>query len=198
MNRRETITLLGGVAAWPLAARAQQPVRMRRIGVLMPGDESDPLPKALLSAFEQALADLGWTDGRVRIELRRYGDDNNRSRALAQVLVGLQPDIILTSGTPATVAVQRERRGRSQSSLRTWAIPSPAASSSGSTARVETSPDSPSTNPRWEASGLRCSRRSRLDSSGPQSCSIPTRPPRRFSVRSIKDGQPQEAAGPED
>jgi putative ABC transport system substrate-binding protein len=76
----------------------------------MPYDENDPLAKALLSAFEQTLADLGWTDGRVRIELRWYGDDINRSRALAQELVGLQPDIFLTSGTPATVALQRETR----------------------------------------------------------------------------------------
>ena len=84
---------------------------MRRIGVLMPGDENDPVVKPRLSAFTQALADLGWTDGRnVRMDLRWGGDDTNRIRALAQELVGLQPDIILTSGTPATVAVQRETR----------------------------------------------------------------------------------------
>jgi len=64
MNRRETITLLGGVAAWPLAARAQQPVRMRRIGVLLPLDENDPVGKARIDAFTQALAGLGWTVGR--------------------------------------------------------------------------------------------------------------------------------------
>ena len=110
IGRREFIAALGGAAAWPLAARAQPGDRLRRIGVLMPGDESDPLAKALLYAFEQALADLGWSDSRVRIELRSYGDDNNRSRALAQELVGLKPDIILTSGTPATVPVQRETR----------------------------------------------------------------------------------------
>jgi hypothetical protein len=61
INRRETITLLGGAAAWPLAARAQQGERMRRIGVLMPFDENDPEGKRRLSAFTQALADLGWT-----------------------------------------------------------------------------------------------------------------------------------------
>ena len=64
IQRREFITVLGGAAAWPLAARAQQVDRVRRIGVLMPGDENDPRYKTRLSAFTQALADLGWTDGR--------------------------------------------------------------------------------------------------------------------------------------
>ena len=97
--------------SWPLAARAQQGERVRRIGVLMPGDENDPVAKPRFSAFTQALADLGWTDGRnVRMDLRWGGDDTNRIRALAQELVGLQPDIILTGGTPATVALQRETR----------------------------------------------------------------------------------------
>jgi hypothetical protein len=64
MTRRDFITLLGGATAWPLAARAQPGERMRRIGVLMPGDENDPRYKTRLSAFTQALADLGWTDGR--------------------------------------------------------------------------------------------------------------------------------------
>ena len=72
MRRRKFITLLGGAAAaWPMAARAQQADRVRRIGVLMGGDENDPLAKAYVSAFTQALAALGWTDGRnVRIDLR--------------------------------------------------------------------------------------------------------------------------------
>jgi putative ABC transport system substrate-binding protein len=98
-------------AAWPLAARAQQGDRVRRIGVLNFGDESDPVRKAYVSAFTQALAGLGWIDGRnVRIDLRWGGDDTNRIRALAQELIGLKPDIILTSSTPPTVAVQRETR----------------------------------------------------------------------------------------
>ena len=111
MLRREFITLLGGAAAWPLAARAQQRDRVRRIGVLTQYDENDPMAKTMVSAFTQALADLAWTDGRnVRMDLRWAGDDPNRIPALAQELVGLQPDIILTSGTPATVAVQGETR----------------------------------------------------------------------------------------
>src|SRR5262249_4170995 len=111
MKRRSFITLLGGAAAWPLAASAQQGDRVRRIGMLMGPDENDLETKRRVSAFTQALADLGWTDGRnVRIDLRSGGGDANRIRALAQELVGLQPDIILASGTPATVALQREAR----------------------------------------------------------------------------------------
>jgi putative ABC transport system substrate-binding protein len=112
MNRRDFIGALGGAAAWPLAVRAQQGGRVRRIGVLMPGDENDPVYKSRVSAFTQAVGDLGWTDGRnVRIDLRWGGADINRiRRMLAQELVGLQPDIILTAATPPTVAVQRETR----------------------------------------------------------------------------------------
>ena len=110
MTRRKFIAALGCAAAWPLAVRAQGD-RVRRIGVLMPFDENDPLAKPRLSAFTQALAGLGWTDGRnVRMDLRWGGDDINRTRALAQELVGLQPDIIVTYGSPATAAAQRETR----------------------------------------------------------------------------------------
>jgi putative ABC transport system substrate-binding protein len=110
-NRRDFITGLGGAAAWPLAAQAQQGNRMRRIGVLMPGDENDPEQKRRLSVFTQALAGLGWTDGRnVRMDLRWAGGDTNRMRALAQESVGLKPDIIATTSTAATVALQRETR----------------------------------------------------------------------------------------
>jgi putative ABC transport system substrate-binding protein len=111
MKRRDFIAALGGAAAWPIAARAQQGDRVRRIGVLMPADENDPEPKRRYSAFTQGLAALGWTDGRnVRVDLRWAGGDSNRIRALAQELVGLQPDIILAQTTPATVALQRETR----------------------------------------------------------------------------------------
>jgi putative ABC transport system substrate-binding protein len=107
LRRRDFITLLRGAAAWPIAALAQQADRVRRIGVLMPGDENDPMVK--VSAFTQALADLGWTDGRnLRMDLLWGGGDANRMRPLAQELVRLQPDIILTGGTPATAAVQRQ------------------------------------------------------------------------------------------
>ena len=91
MKRRQFITLLGGVAAWPLTARAQQADRARRIGVLMPFDENDPVMKPRVSAFTQALADLGWRNGRnVRMDPRWHGGNADRIRALAQELVGLQ------------------------------------------------------------------------------------------------------------
>ena len=109
MRRREFIAALGSAAAWPVVARAQQGDRVRRIGVLVSGDENDPRGKTVVSAFTQALAELGWADGRsVRMDLRWRGGDINRLRALAQELVGLQPEIIVTSNTSATVAVQRE------------------------------------------------------------------------------------------
>jgi putative ABC transport system substrate-binding protein len=111
LRRREFIVGLGGAAAWPLAAWAQQGNRVRRIGVLMPGDENDPVGKSFVSAFIQALAGLGLTFGRdLPMDLRWGGGDINRTRALAQELVGLQPDVILAGGTPATVALQRETR----------------------------------------------------------------------------------------
>jgi putative ABC transport system substrate-binding protein len=119
MNRRKLITLLGGAASWPLAARAQQGGdRVRRMGVLVAGDENDPWFKPRVSAFTQALADLGWTDGRnLRMDNRWFGDDINRMRAFAQELVGLQPDIIVTGTTRRPLPSSR-RRGRSRSSLR--------------------------------------------------------------------------------
>ena len=111
LRRRDFIAGLGGAAAWPLAARAQQGDRIRRIGVLMPFDENEPVAKAYVSAFTQALAELGWTEGHnVRMDLRWYGDDGNRIRALDQELVGLRPDIIVTIATRPTAAVQRETR----------------------------------------------------------------------------------------
>src|SRR6516225_4217787 len=106
MRRRDFIAGLGSAAAWPVGVRAPQGDRVRRIGVLMVGDETDPARKTYVSVFTQALAGLGWTEGRnVRIDLRWGGGDINRIRALAQEVVGLQPDIIVASGTAAAVAV---------------------------------------------------------------------------------------------
>ena len=112
MRRREFITLLGGaVAAWPLAASAQQGDRVRRIGVLTGFDENDPAAKLRLSALTQALGGLSWIEGRnVWVDVRWTGEDINRMRTLAQELVGLKPDIILANSTAATVALQRETR----------------------------------------------------------------------------------------
>jgi putative tryptophan/tyrosine transport system substrate-binding protein len=108
MKRRTFIAGLGSAVAWPLVARGQQGERIRRIGVLVPYDENDPKAKARLSAFTQALADLGWTDRNVGMDIRWGGGDASRMRALAHELVGLKPDIIATNTSPATVAVQRE------------------------------------------------------------------------------------------
>jgi putative ABC transport system substrate-binding protein len=108
VKRRQFIAGLVGAAAWPVAARAQQGDRVRRIGVLMTGDENDPELKRRYSAFTQALADLGWAGGRnVRMDLRWGGVDTNRIQALSKELVDLQPEVILGGATPATAALQR-------------------------------------------------------------------------------------------
>jgi putative ABC transport system substrate-binding protein len=110
MRRREFISLVGSAAAsLPLVARAQQPERMRRIGVLMAFDENDPKTKGWFSNFTQGLAELGWTDGRtVRMDVRWAAGSVDLMRTFAKELVQLQPDVILTGATPATAAVQRE------------------------------------------------------------------------------------------
>jgi putative ABC transport system substrate-binding protein len=111
MRRREFIAGLGSAAAWPVAAIAQQGDRVRRIGVIIAWDENDPEGKLRYSAFTQALADFGWTDGRnARMDVRWTAGDINQIRALAQELVGLQPDILLGATTPATAALQRKTR----------------------------------------------------------------------------------------
>jgi putative ABC transport system substrate-binding protein len=99
MKRREFITLLGGAAAWPLSARAQQPQRMRRIGVLLSLAADDPETLGRAGAFLQGLQQLGWTDGRnVRIDYRMTAGDADRTRTYAAELVALAPDVILASG----------------------------------------------------------------------------------------------------
>jgi putative ABC transport system substrate-binding protein len=100
MRRREFIAGLGGTAAaWPLAARAQQADRMRRIGVLMSLAADDPETQARIAAFQQGLQQLGWTDGRnVRIDTRWATGDAGRTRQYADELVALAPDVILASG----------------------------------------------------------------------------------------------------
>jgi putative ABC transport system substrate-binding protein len=98
-TRREFVTLLGGAAAWPLAAHAQQPERMRRIGVLIPYAADDPEGQARIAAFLQGLQQLGWTEGRnVRIDYRWSAGDADRARRYAAELVALAPDVILASG----------------------------------------------------------------------------------------------------
>jgi putative tryptophan/tyrosine transport system substrate-binding protein len=110
VRRREFITLVGSSAAvWPLAVRAQQPERLRRIGVLIGFAESDPAVQSWLGAFRGTLAKLGWTEGsNLRIEVRWAGDDPDRMKTFAKELVDLRPDAILSVTTPVTNALIRE------------------------------------------------------------------------------------------
>jgi len=111
MRRREFIVGLVGAAGWPLAARAQQPDRMRRIGVLMGFDENDPESKAEFSVFVKGLAELGWAAGsNLRMDVRWAAGNVDQMRAFAKEMVGLQPDVILANTTPMTAALQRETR----------------------------------------------------------------------------------------
>jgi putative tryptophan/tyrosine transport system substrate-binding protein len=102
MGRREFVALLGSAATWPLAAHAQQPERVRRIGVLMGIAATDPEGQARIATFLQALRQLGWTDGRnVQIDTRWGAGDADRLRRFAAELVALAPDVILASGGSA-------------------------------------------------------------------------------------------------
>ena len=110
-SRRAFITLIGGAAAWPLAARAQQRGRMRRIGVLMNLASDDAEGQARLAAFHQGLQQLGWTvGGNVQIDYRFGEGDAERYRRSASELVALAPDVLVTTGAPAVEALQRTTR----------------------------------------------------------------------------------------
>ena len=112
MKRRDFIALLGGAAAaWPLAARAQQRERMRRIGVLMSLTADDPEVPARVAALAQGLADLGWTIGRnLQIDYRWGAGDADHSRRYAAELLALVPDVILAVASPAVAALQQATR----------------------------------------------------------------------------------------
>jgi ABC-type uncharacterized transport system substrate-binding protein len=109
-SRRQFITLAGGAAAWPLAARAQQPDRVRRIGVLMGYTESDPDARAWYAAFRETLQRIGWTEGRnAQIDTRWAAPDDGESmRYFAKEIVALQPNVILSSTTPPTKALLQQ------------------------------------------------------------------------------------------
>jgi putative ABC transport system substrate-binding protein len=109
MRRRDFITLVGAAAAWPIAARAQLGERMRRVGVLMQSDETDPVVKAQLGFFVQGLRSLGWIDGQnLRLDVRWSGGDAEHTRANATDLIALSPDAILSATTPALTALVRQ------------------------------------------------------------------------------------------
>jgi putative tryptophan/tyrosine transport system substrate-binding protein len=112
VKRRTFITLVGGAAAWPLAARAQQPGGMRRIGILFGGfSDTDPEPRARIEAFRRHLQELGWIDGRnIKIDLRFGAGDANRMRAYAEELIGMMPDVLAANSGPAVAAFARQTK----------------------------------------------------------------------------------------
>jgi len=111
LKRRDFITLLGGAAVWPLAARAQQGGPMRRVGALMPGSETDMEEQSRVTGFQQGLAKTGWTKGHnVQIDYRWGALDTDRTRAFAIELVGLRPDVLFAGNTTALAALHRATR----------------------------------------------------------------------------------------
>jgi putative ABC transport system substrate-binding protein len=109
MRRREFITLIGGAAAWPLKARAQQPGGIRRVGVLMGVPENDAEYQAFLAAFRNGLQELGWAEGRnIRIDTRWAGLDVELVQRFAKELIALQPDLILSQSTPTTAVLKQQ------------------------------------------------------------------------------------------
>ena len=161
MRRREFITLLGGATVWPLAARAQQPERVRQIGVFMRLSESDPVTKGYLTALSGGLAPLGWSENRnLQFEKRLTGGDDVATNTAAADLVRLNPDVILAHGTETSRIMQQHTRTiplvfttvttRSAAGwLRVWRAP------------AATSLDSPTSNSRWPVNGSNCLRRLR-------------------------------------
>src|SRR5215468_4279883 len=110
LRRRDFIAALGGAAAWPLAARAQQRERLRRIAVLMPLVADDPGSQVAIAGFLQGLQELGWSVGRnIRIDYRWPGPDRERARTYAAELVALAPDVILTAGLGVRPMLQATR-----------------------------------------------------------------------------------------
>jgi putative ABC transport system substrate-binding protein len=122
VKRREFVTLLGcTAAAWPLAARAQNPERMRRVGVLMGYPEGDWQGQANLAAFREGLQHHGWVEGRnIRVDYRWAGGDADKARRFAKELVGITPDVIVPSTNQVTAILQQRALYRSYSYL--WAI----------------------------------------------------------------------------
>jgi putative ABC transport system substrate-binding protein len=111
MNRREFIPLLGSAAAWPLTVRAQQPPRVRRIGVLMSFAPGHAVGLRRAKIFTQALQDLGWTEGQnIRIDYRWPGGDIEQIQSLAKELVGSRPDVLVGIGPASTTAFQQATR----------------------------------------------------------------------------------------
>src|SRR5262245_19357572 len=111
MKRRAFITLLGGAAAWPVAARAEKSDGVRRVGVIMGFAENDEVWHAYLASFRQGLHELGWVDGRnIRFDYRFTGDSEERMRVMAEEVVALQPEVILVSTNSVVSATLKATR----------------------------------------------------------------------------------------
>lgn len=111
MRRRDFIKFFGGAALWPLSAQAQQPERMRLIGILLPAAVGDPAAKRQLAAFVRQLEELDWAEGRnLQIDYRWGAGDPERMQVFAKELVELQPNVILARSTPVTAALLRQTR----------------------------------------------------------------------------------------
>jgi putative ABC transport system substrate-binding protein len=111
MRRREFVTLVGSAIVWPFAADAQQPDRMRRIGVLISSASDDPVAQARVATFVQGLRQLGWTDGgNVRIDIRWVSNNVDNGRKYAAELIALAPDVILAGGGLATTSLLQATR----------------------------------------------------------------------------------------
>jgi ABC transporter substrate binding protein len=158
LRRREFIMLLGGVAAWPLVARAQQGERVRRVGVLAGGTATG---RTEFAAFQQALEQLGWSEGRnLRIEYRWGAGDAANTRKHVEQLVALAPDVIVAVGASPLAPLLQATRDLPIVfvSVSTRSAPALSRACRG---RVPTPPASRSSNTAWPASGCSCSRRSR-------------------------------------
>ena len=111
IKRRKFLALLGGAAVWPLTGYAQQPERMRRVGVWLPQSENHPEARARVAAVGRALADFGWVEGKnIRIDYRFASGNPTLFKTYAAELVGLSPDVILAASTPGLAAVREQTR----------------------------------------------------------------------------------------
>jgi putative ABC transport system substrate-binding protein len=109
MRRRNFITLLGGAAAWPLAARAQQPERIRLVAIMVTAQENDQATQPRVAGFQRRLAELGWAEGRnIRFERRFTGGSTESIRANVTAMVSLRPDLILAQNTPMVAALHAQ------------------------------------------------------------------------------------------
>src|SRR5262245_33804410 len=161
MKRRDFITLLGGATAGPVAARAQQRERMRRIGFLMNLAADDPVSQARNAAFLQALQELGRTAGRnLQIEYRWGGEIADRNRECAAELVALAPDVIVAGESSPGLQHCAGRRAQYRSCSRASSTRSAGASSRVWLGRAAMPPDSRSSNTASAGNGWSCSRRS--------------------------------------